>query len=218
MIQVPFNKVYSAYGNVDMRLTGNVARVHITAGGLVNGVPHLMHIHYGAMGKCPGRGTQPSIENGFPVVTQADGAKYWGHVVTSLTNPPGKTGPAQLVDVAHFPKKVPINYTRAIGLAPFVAATIRQDAGAVVVIHGIDYNNNRKYDHVLSLDDAKHGRLPIEETAPALCGELHVVQPQGGNQTASATREYTAMLVPTDTPPSPASLLCHLGPVASKLF
>jgi hypothetical protein len=218
MAQVPFNKVYDAYGKVDIRLTGDVARVQIMAGGLVNGSPHLMHIHSGASGKCPGRGTTPSFHHGFPVVTQADGAKYWGHVVTSLTQPPGKTDADQLVDVAHYPKKVPITYSRSIDLGPVVAATIRHDAGAVVVIHGIDYNNNGRYDPVLARDDEKHGHLTIEETAPALCGELRVVQPRGGDQTATGTRVYTATLVPADRPPSPASLLCHLGPVTSKLF
>jgi hypothetical protein len=41
----------------------------------------------------------------------------------------------------------------------------------VVVVHGIDYNGNGKYDAVLGQSELDP-KLPQEATAPALCGPL----------------------------------------------
>lgn len=47
---------------------------------------------------------------------------------------------------------------------------VRHD-NAVIVVHGIDYNHNKKYDNVLGVSDLTP-TLPMEATAPGICGAL----------------------------------------------
>jgi hypothetical protein len=210
-----------AEGSVTMQLTrDNEVKVHITAKGLPNGLPHAMHIHSGKLGQCP----PPSAateHNGHLVITTQDGGAFYGPPVTSLTEAPGGTTPKQLLDYKHYPSDVPIDYTRKFNLGPVVAAQIRDNLGAVVVIHGIDYNHNDRYDHVLSID-TEHRKKPIEQTAPALCGPLKA-EPQQTAQAASGTRVFTAALGPADsgpadTGPSSLALLCDLRSAAGRLL
>jgi serine/threonine-protein kinase len=213
---VPYNRVYDGVGKVDMRLTGDTAQVRIRARGVLNGFPHAIHIHAGAQGTCP-HGNAASVHNGNRVITTQDGAPFYGKVVAALTTAPGKTDPSSLLDFAHFPSAVPINYSRTIDFGPVVAAQIRQNTSAVVIIHGIDYNHNDTYDNGLSID-REHRNLPIEQTAPALCGPLVAQAPQRGTQTASAGRVYTATLVPTRDRASSPVLLCDLHALKGRLL
>ena len=41
----------------------------------------------------------------------------------------------------------------------------------MIIVHGVDYNDNGIYDNVLDRSDLKRS-LPGESTAPALCGTL----------------------------------------------
>jgi serine/threonine-protein kinase len=212
---VPYNRVEGA-GKVEMRLTGDVAQVHITASGLLNGFAHAMHIHAGAQGTCP-HGDAASVHNGNRVITTQDGARFYGKVVAALTTAPGKTDPGALLDYAHYPAVVPISYSRTIDFGPVVAAQIRQNNNAVVIVHGIDYNHNSTYDNGLSID-VEHRRLPIEQTAPALCGPLIAEAQNGGTRTASGPRVYTATLAPADSSPASPALLCDLRSLTGKLL
>jgi hypothetical protein len=152
------------------------------------------------------------------VITTQNGGRFYGPPVASLTRPPGKTGPGAYLDVRHFPSDVPIRYSRSIKLGAVLAAQIRQNGNAVVVVHGIDYNHNHRYDHGLSLDK-KLGHLPIEETAPALCGPLIAEQSNSGSDhAASAPRVYTATLVPAPATHSAPALLCDLRSLSGKLL
>ena len=152
------------------------------------------------------------------MITTENGAPFYGHVATALTEAPAQTGPDQFLNLANFPKNVPIHYSRRFRLDPIVAAQIRHNHDAVVVIHGIDYNHNGQYDDVLSRDNKEHRHLPIEETAPALCGPLKTQEPESGQQAASGTQVYTATLAATDSAPSSAPLLCDLHSVAARLL
>lgn len=63
------------------------------------------------------------------------------------------------------------------------------DGEAVVVVHGVDYNDSGKYDGKAKSDlDPK---LPTEATDPALCGILEISQvgsvPTGGIETGSGS-------------------------------
>lgn len=49
---------------------------------------------------------------------------------------------------------------------------------AVLVVHGIDYNNNGKYDGVLGASELDPS-LPAEATDPALCGAFAPMQMAG---------------------------------------
>jgi hypothetical protein len=199
-----------------MRLTGDVANVRITASGILNGFPHALHIHAGAQGTCP-HGDVASVHNGNRVITTQDGARFYGKVVAALTTAPGKTDPSALLDYAHYPSAVPITYSRSIDFGPVVAAQIRQNNNAVVVVHGIDYNHNNTYDNGLSID-VEHRRLPIEQTAPALCGPLVAEAPTSGTRAASASRVYTATLAPATAEPASPALLCDLRALTGKLL
>ena len=57
------------------------------------------------------------------------------------------------------------------GIVPKAAAKAIRNGNAVVVVHGIDYNHNGKYDNVLNRSELD-GAFPQEATAPALCGTL----------------------------------------------
>jgi hypothetical protein len=208
---VPANRVRGV-GDVKVSLTGNTAKVHLTANGLLNGFSHAMHIHAGAKGQCP-PGSAAQVHNGFLSMTTKDGAPFYGHVMTSLTTT-GKTNKESYLAFPRFPASGKITYDRTIRLDPVDAATMRQGGSAVVVIHGIDYNRSGSYDFsALDRSDLDR-RLAAEQTAPALCGALSA----SGNRAASGTREYKTTLAAAPTTGSSSSFLCHLGASSGKLL
>jgi hypothetical protein len=104
-----------------------------------------------------------------------------------------------------------IRYRRTVRLAPGVANTIKAGRAAIVV-HGINYDGSDRYDSVLG-SDPRFGGLPVDETAPALCGPLIL------SQTASARQHrsdavFVAVLRLYGGPVVPP-LICHLRPVAA---
>jgi serine/threonine-protein kinase len=213
LARVPTNKV-DGFGNVKMRLTKNLAKVDITTSGLIDS-PHAMHIHADALGTCP-TGKAARDHNGHLAISTKDGAPFYGHVVTSLTTR-GKTDSDSFLAFKRFPSTGSIKYSRTIDVGPVVAASIRQNGSAVVVIHGIDYNGNGTYDFS-SLDESDLNRsLPGEETAPALCGALVARPGQSGGKTASASQVYTAALVSAPQAQS-SPLFCDLRSLAGKLL
>jgi hypothetical protein len=211
---VPFNHV-DGFGKVVMRLTGDSAMVQVSAKGLLNGFPHLMHIHGEGRGRCP-NGSAARRHNGKLAISTKDGAPFYGQVMTSLTRV-GNTERKSYLAFGRYPSSGTISYGRRIDLGPVVAAAVRQNTSAVVVIHGIDYNHNDTYDNSLDRSDLDRS-LPGEATAPALCGVLKAEQPKRASQTASAVRVYTATLVEAPAPPSSPSLLCDLRSLAGKLL
>jgi serine/threonine-protein kinase len=211
---VPTNRVRGV-GNVTVALTGNTAKVHLTTNGLLDAARHLLHIHAGALGRCA-PGSAAREHNGFQSIATLDGARYWGHVMTSLTET-GSTSEKSFLDFKRFPGVGKINYTRTIRLDPVDAATIRQGGSAVVVVHGIDYNDNGTYDYsALDRSDLDR-RYSGESTAPALCGQLSPVE-TGRNRAASGTSEYATTLAAAPVTRSVPSLLCHLGSLTGKLL
>jgi hypothetical protein len=190
--------------------------VRITASGLLNGAPHLMHIHAQGQGTCP-TGTAATHHNGHLAISTQDGAPFYGHPFTALTVS-GSTGEQNLFAFAHFPTSGTIHYRRTIDLGPVIGAAVRQNTSAVIIIHGIDYNHNGRYDFASLGGDREHN-TPLEKTAPALCGQL---TPQGHPRgaSASAPRTYTATLVaaPAQQHSSAPALLCNLRTLAGDLL
>jgi hypothetical protein len=160
-------------GTAWITVTGNSAEVKVQVDGLLDGAPHAQHIHVDALGQCPSAAQQ---HNGQSSINVADGAPFYGAIGTSLTNG-GDTSPAAALAVTDFPSTGSYTYSRTIDLDPNVVANL-QKGTAVLVVHGVDYNNNGTYDAVLGASELD-ATLPAEATDPALCGTFAAMQMSG---------------------------------------
>ncbi|MEV6962431.1 hypothetical protein AB0M97_25225 [Streptomyces sp. NPDC051207] len=182
------NKVTGS-GTAMVHLEGNKAHVTVKHSGLLAGAPHAQHFHIGAKGVCPPE-TVAKKRNGNVFLNTTDGAPFYGGIGTSLTTT-GDTSPASGLAVDRFPVGDKVHYERTIHLSDEAAMSLREGTG-VVVVHGIDYNGNGKYDNVLGPSDLDP-KLPSEATNPALCGALKTAAKgavhggQGGTQTSVNT-------------------------------
>ncbi len=166
---VPTNHV-DASGTASVRLDGDTAWVTVKVKGLIM-APHAMHIHYKGEGECP-QADDATKHNGHLAMSTTDGLDDYGPIGTSLTTR-GDTSPASALAITRFPQVGTYTYTRSINLTHDVAMAVRHN-NAVIVVHGIDYNHNKKYDNVLGVSDLT-STLPMEATAPAICGALNGV-------------------------------------------
>jgi serine/threonine protein kinase len=202
---VPTNRVTGS-GTGRLVLSGDVVTITVDTQGLLNGSAHAMHIHAGAQGICP-PASAARVHNGHLSINTGDGLRFYGEPQASLTET-GDTSPKSIVDFPRYPSVGAIRYKRTFAIPTTLANEIRA-GDAVLVIHGIDYNDNGIYDGVLGVSDLSKS-LPAEATAPALCGPLF------STQTASTaprgTTTYVVSLHPY-TPPVTSTafwLLCHL--------
>ena len=163
---VPTNRVHAS-GWASVRLQGDTARVTVNVKGLIP-APHAMHIHFMGEGECP-QADDAGIHNGHRSLSTTDGLDDYGPIGTSLTTR-GDTSPDSALAIARFPQVGTFHYVRWIHLTDDVARAVRT-GNAVIVVHGIDYNGNKKYDNVLGVSDLTD-TLPMEATAPAICGAL----------------------------------------------
>jgi hypothetical protein len=167
-------------GTAMVSVTGNTLTVTMAASGLVKDQPHAAHIHFSAEARheCPVAGDDAK---GDGHLDTTDGGPAYGEVVVSLTKT-GDTSPKSVLAVERYDTASggTISYERgSIKVSSAVAKAVA-DGESVVVIHGVDYNNNGKYD-----GDAKSDldpSLPTEATDPALCGVLFAA-PAGGAAT-----------------------------------
>lgn len=150
--------------------------VHRAAPNLV----HAQHIHFGAQARheCP---TNRDDKKRDFRLTTLEGAPAYGPVAVSLTTK-GDTSPRSVLAVDRYLKaqrngmyryerhNVMI-HTTAQQNASAVAKAIRQGQG-VVVVHGVDFNANGKYDVQGAGKSDLNPALPEEATAPAACGVL----------------------------------------------
>ena len=163
-----------------------IKHIEVQATGLSPDAPHAQHIHYGqqAENECP---TLLLDDNGDGRLNTLEGLPAYGPVVVSLTTQ-GDTSPASILAVDRFPVAAGgvLDYSRSNitftdvagtgyaggdGTAKQIADSIRDGEG-VVVIHGIDYDDNGIYS--LSAEGASEldPSLPAEATDPAACGVL----------------------------------------------
>jgi hypothetical protein len=169
-------------GMASVAVKGTTITVTMAANGLLAGSPHAAHIHFGADARheCP-IATDDSNNDGH--LNTSEGGPAYGPVVVSLTKT-GDTSAASTLAVDRFDtaKGGKISYERgSIKVTQTVADAI--SAGkSVVVIHGVDYNHDGKYDGATKSDLAP--TLPTEATDPALCGALSAM-PAGGMQTGA---------------------------------
>ncbi|HEY0773052.1 MAG TPA: hypothetical protein VGD51_03130 [Nocardioidaceae bacterium] len=148
--------------------------ITVDARKLAKDLPHAQHIHFGARARneCP---TVRDDDNGDFRLTTAEGLPAYGPVKVSLTTR-GATGPGSVLAVDRYPTAPnrQIHYDRETTTTKGVARGIRNGRG-VVVIHGVDYNANGKYDFRSAGKSELDPSLPAEATDPAACGVLHVV-------------------------------------------
>ncbi len=167
-------------GTAMVQVTGTTITVTMAATGLLADQPHAAHIHFGASARheCP---TLADDTNKDGHLNTTEGGPAYGPVVVSLTKT-GDTSAKSVLAVDRFDTAAggKISYERGnIEVAPEVAAAISKGQ-AVVVIHGVDYNKDGKYDGDVKSD--LDPSLPTEATDPALCGVLSVA-PSGGMAT-----------------------------------
>jgi hypothetical protein len=162
-----------AAGHAMVRTHFRKLHVDVHAHGLVKGMPHAQHIHWGATARheCPTAAKDDA--NGDFRLTTAEGVPAYGPVAVSLTKR-GDTSPASGLAVTRFPTapEGKVNYERTTRTSKAVARAIRR-GDAVVVIHGVDYNGNGAYDFESAGASELDPSLPAEATDPAVCGVLH---------------------------------------------
>jgi hypothetical protein len=159
-------------GHSDVVVRGHRAHVDVDAYGLARNLPHAEHIHFGA----DARHECPSVfddTDGDVRLTTTEGGPAYGPIVKSLTKS-GDTSPASALAVDRFPTapKGAIHYDRRINFSSAAVARAIRTGKGVIVIHGIDYNDNGKYDFKSAGKSDLDPSLPAEATDPALCGVL----------------------------------------------
>jgi hypothetical protein len=174
-----------ASGTATLTALGNGGlKVVIHSQGLVPGQPHPQHIHGSAHGGhfgCPTLQKNDTDHDG--VLTNEEATGEYGTIFLALTTRGGAT-PQDGLDVARMPvadSKGNLTYDRTFP-AKAVPAGLREHLSSLhVVQHGIDVNNNDKYD-LNALGESTFAKnlgapgVPEEATDPASCG---VVQGAG---------------------------------------
>jgi len=160
-----------AIGRAMITVKGQKLNVRYNASKLAPGLPHAVHIHYGAEARheCP---TVASDTNHDFRLNVAEGLPDYGPIAKSLTTR-GDTSPASALAVDRFPTapKGRVHYHRLVMSSKAVARAVRSGEG-VLVIHGVDYNDNGKYDFASAGASELDPNLPAEATDPATCGVL----------------------------------------------
>ena len=189
---VPTNRVTGS-GSATIALNGDAATVTVHTRGLLNGSPHLMHIHAGGIGACP-PASAARLHNGNLAISTGNGISYYGPTQVSLTEYGSTSGAVpNNIQLYRYPADGSINYTRVVSITPALARLIRE-GNAVIVVHGIDYNHNGIYDfQALGVSDLDK-TLTGEATAPALCGAFKAVTTASNRGTPRVT--FVASLVP----------------------
>jgi hypothetical protein len=165
---VPTSKVTGS-GTALVHLKGNQATVTIKAQGLLAGAPHAQHFHIAGKGQCP-PASAAKMHNGHLSLNTTDGLPFYGKIGASLTTSGDTGADHSALAVERFPMGASYTYQRTITVDDETAKELRAE-NAVVVVHGIDFNGNGKYDNVLGASDLDP-KLPAEATDPALCGPL----------------------------------------------
>lgn len=157
-------------GRSTVAVNGRTITVEVKARGLLRNVPHAMHLHFDrhARHTCP---TVRADRNHDHRLSTTEGHPSYGMIKTSLTTR-GDTSPRSGLAVNRFPTSPHgrITYHRQIRVSHRLAQAITNGKVAVV-IHGIDYNNNKKYDFQAGMSDLDK-TLPTEATDPVSCGVL----------------------------------------------
>jgi hypothetical protein len=167
------NSGVSGVGVVSLKVSKNRINVVVRANGLLANMPHAMHIHWGPTAKheCP---TVKRDTNRDHRLNVAEGIPSYGPIRVSLTTK-GDTSPKSALAVDRFstaPHGKLVYKRYSIKVDTRTARAIRAGQ-AVLVVHGLDYNQNGKYDFAGAGASELNKAVPAEATDPAACGVLH---------------------------------------------
>lgn len=157
-------------GTAWVTVRGTRISVSMAASGLLADAPHAAHIHFGADARheCP---TAADDTDGSGTLNTSEGGPAYGPVVVSLTKT-GDTSPASALAVDRFDTAPggTLSYQRGqIKVSQNVAKAVSEGL-AVIVIHGVDHNDDGVYNGDVASD--LNPSLPTEATDPALCGAI----------------------------------------------
>ena len=166
----PLNRS-GANGDASVVFAENRLTVTVNARGVSPTLAHAQHIHIGGRAECPAPDAATSSDP-RDVIDTVEGQPAYGPVKVSLTTD-GAVGADSALAVPRFPVASGsgiYTYNRTFDLPP--GTTVNDVRNGVVVVHGISklYADQAKYDGApkSSLDES----LPLEATAPAMCGKL----------------------------------------------
>jgi hypothetical protein len=172
-------------------------KVVIRSEGLVPGQPHAQHIHGSAGGghfMCP---TLKNDTDGDGVLTNEEATGEYGAIFLALTTR-GNGTPQDGLDVDRMPvadSRGRLNYERTFPAQMVPDGLLKHLSSLHVVQHGIDANNNDKYDvEALGVSTFAENlgvpNVPEEATNPASCGVVEGAgmagRPRGGVETGGA--------------------------------
>src|SRR5919112_1702991 len=138
--------------------------------GLASKLPHAQHIHgfKKALSECPTL-ADSGRDN---LITTAEGLPSYGPIQVSLTTK-GDTSPKSALAVDRFPvanAKGSVEYERTFSVPANVAKNLGKK---VIVQHGVDLNDNGRYDFKAAGKSELDPSLPQEATIPATCGVIN---------------------------------------------
>jgi hypothetical protein len=138
--------------------------------GLAPQLPHAQHIHgfKKALSECP----TLALSGRDNLITTVEGVPAYGPIQVSLTTR-GDTSPKSALAVDRFPvasAKGSVHYERTFSVPSNVAKNLGKK---VIVQHGVDLNDNGKYDFKAAGKSELDPSLPQEATIPATCGVIN---------------------------------------------
>jgi hypothetical protein len=148
----------------------NKFETEIHSHGLAAKLPHAQHIHgfKQAVSECP----TLAASGRDNLITTAEGLPSYGPIQVSLTTR-GDTSPKSALAVDRFPvanAKGSVEYERTFSVSADVAKNLGKK---VIVQHGVDLNDNGRYDFKAAGKSELDPSLPQEATIPATCGVIN---------------------------------------------
>src|SRR5918992_4687317 len=166
----PLNRS-GAEGHAILEREGNKkVATEIHTKGLAPKLPHAQHIHgfKQALSECPTL-ADSGRDN---LITTVEGLPSYGPIQVSLTTT-GDTSPKSALAVDRFPvanANGTVEYERTLMVSANVAKNLGKKA---IVQHGVDLNDNGKYDFKAAGKSELDPSLPQEATIPATCGVIN---------------------------------------------
>jgi hypothetical protein len=168
----PLNRS-GADGHAILHKEGGKLDTRIYTTDLAPKLPHAQHIHgfEQAVSECPTL-ADSGRDN---LITTAEGQPSYGPIQVSLTTR-GDTSPASALAVSRFPvanKGGFVGYERTFS----VPDSVRKNLGKMAIVqHGVDLNNNGRYDFRAAGASELDPSLPQEATIPANCGVINPIR------------------------------------------